>query len=936
MLALFIVTGSYAEDKTSTLEFTAACNGSGTSDDDIEWTVTSDAEESVFGGKGIHYGTGSAAVSYLQLATSGIEGTISKIVVNASGASGTTAKLNVTVGGNSFGSEQSLTSTTAAYTFEGTASGEIIVRLSQTSAKKALYVKSIAVTYSTETQTGTEDPQNSFSVTEDNATIGVEYTMPAFTTSSDGRKSYTSSNTDVATINSNGEFTLKKAGTTTITVTTAQTASYAAGSASYELTVNKGTPELSFASETFTVYLGTNQYGPALNNPGDGATSYSISDESIATIQANGYIQPKLKGTAIVTVTTDETDAWFSATASYTLKVEEAFSIDAIGTYELVTDASTLKEYDQILISYIPSSTEGHVFGPQQPNNFKATGLIYGAISSDKSTFQVTGEEHQDFPVTAAILEGSSSGWYFHTSEGYLYAAGNNSSNFLKTTQTINDNAKALITIEDNGNAAVVFQGSYDNRYLRYNSQSLLFSCYGSSNNQKPVQLYRKIDTQTLPKVPISFDESLVEITYGDNYDKQKATVDGFSGDLVYTSSDESVVKFHGNYVIDILKPGTVTITATAPATETTSESSATYTLKIYEPADAVEGAAEALSEDFHSCSGTNVNFGGSSGFANVPADLGWETSYCQAGPEYLKLGNSSNAGVATSPAFSVVGEAPLSFKIAPWIANNATEEAEVTVSLTNATFINGESTIELNTKDLTQRAFTSFDQYKIVGNSEAVQITFSAKGGYDRYFLDDVVVGGGAQPAHEINLTFSSAGYLTWVATADIDFEHTDGVTAYKITEATPKKITMVEVNQVAKGEAVMLKGSGTVTLTRTTGVEAFTDNKMLACADGSVTGNGVDGVTNTDVYVLGTGKNGLGFYMLKGTLQAGKGYLIVSESAGSAKQNFIAFEETTGVKTVEVNGDADNAIYNLQGIRVANPQKGIYVKNGKKYVIK
>ena len=93
---------------------------------------------------------------------------------------------------------------------------------------------------------------------------------------------------------------------------------------------------------------------------------------------------------------------------------------------------------------------------------------------------------------------------------------------------------------------------------------------------------------------------------------------------------------------------------------------------------------------------------------------------------------------------------------------------------------------------------------------------------------------------------------------------------------------------------------------------------------------------MTNTDVYVLGNGKNGLGFYMLKGTLQAGKGYLQVSESAGSAKQNFIAFEETTGVKAIEVNGNADNAIYNLQGVRVANPQKGIYVKNGKKYVIK
>ena len=146
-----------------------------------------------------------------------------------------------------------------------------------------------------------------------------------------------------------------------------------------------------------------------------------------------------------------------------------------------------------------------------------------------------------------------------------------------------------------------------------------------------------------------------------------------------------------------------------------------------------------------------------------------------------------------------------------------------------------------------------------------------------------------------------------------------------------------MEEVDKVPAGAAVMLKGSGTKTLKRTTEeVADLSDNKMFACKDGSVTGNGVNGVTNTDVYVLGNGKSGLGFYMLKGTLQAGKGYLQVSEGTGNAKPNFISFEETTGVKTVVINKDSDGEVYNLQGIRVALPQKGIYVKNGKKYVIK
>ena len=136
-------------DETSTLTFNSACGGSGTANDDAVWTVSSDASESQYeSNRGIHYGTSSAAVSFLQLTTSDIPGTITEITVNASGASGTSAKLNVTVGGEAFGSQQSLTSTANNYTFQGSASGEITVRLSQTSTTKALYVKKIEVTYS--------------------------------------------------------------------------------------------------------------------------------------------------------------------------------------------------------------------------------------------------------------------------------------------------------------------------------------------------------------------------------------------------------------------------------------------------------------------------------------------------------------------------------------------------------------------------------------------------------------------------------------------------------------------------------------------------------------------------------------------------------------------------------------------------------------------
>ena len=71
--------GVWAEEKTSTLTFTDECGGTGTADDGVVWTVTSDGAESTYGEtSGIHYGTDNAEVQYVELSTSGISGTISK------------------------------------------------------------------------------------------------------------------------------------------------------------------------------------------------------------------------------------------------------------------------------------------------------------------------------------------------------------------------------------------------------------------------------------------------------------------------------------------------------------------------------------------------------------------------------------------------------------------------------------------------------------------------------------------------------------------------------------------------------------------------------------------------------------------------------------------------------------------------------------------
>ena len=82
LFAAVLFAGSMLAE-TSSLVFTAACGGTGTADDGAVWTVTSDGAESNFDAtSGIHYGTNKAAVTYLQLSTSDIDGAITKVVVN--------------------------------------------------------------------------------------------------------------------------------------------------------------------------------------------------------------------------------------------------------------------------------------------------------------------------------------------------------------------------------------------------------------------------------------------------------------------------------------------------------------------------------------------------------------------------------------------------------------------------------------------------------------------------------------------------------------------------------------------------------------------------------------------------------------------------------------------------------------------------------------
>ena len=91
-------------------------------------------------------------------------------------------------------------------------------------------------------------------------------------------------------------------------------------------------------------------------------------------------------------------------------------------------------------------------------------------------------------------------------------------------------------------------------------------------------------------------------------------------------------------------------------------------------------------------------------------------------------------------------------------------------------------------------------------------------------------------------------------------------------------------------------------------------------------------------DHYVLSGGSS---FVWVKdaGVLSAGKCWIeLIPTSAAHARRLSIVHEgETTGISTVKTTVDTkDAAVYDLQGRRVMQPTKGLFIVNGKKVVIK
>lgn len=509
----------------------------------------------------------------------------------------------------------------------------------------------------------------------------------------------------------------------------------------------------------------------------------------------------------------------------------------------------------------------------------------------------------------------------------------------------------------------------------------LTFDCLASANG------FVQVD-----QVDYYIDDSKTStnVSFGSNSNKTftftEGKLEGFSaptatetnnveGTIKYSSNNESAVKVDASTgALSFPGYGEATITATFTPTDADTYAESKDSYKVVNKADLGDFV---FYESFDKCNGKGGNGGTFNGTASnsvVSENKGWIFSNESGANKCIKLGTKNTGGSATTPAINLSGKGILTFKIASWEGDGS----KVTISVDNGSLsYNGKNATSFDVSP-TDNEWNDINM--TITATGAVKIKFSSSGAKNRFFLDEVMVKEITTPAVEpLTLNESATNTIEAKSGVNVTLKRTMvkgewnticlpfSVTEDKAKAAFGNDVKIVELDEYATVDHNVLSFKAS------TGIVAATPYliKPSAVAD-EYTFENVDitdkaagysmtknadiafkGIYNTvditsdvvdakfgDTYYaafLGAGnkiyKAGTG--MTKGF----RAYFAIPKSASASALRVVIDGTATSIKNIDSEVVESNApVYNLQGQRVDgnNLTPGIYVKAGKKFVVK
>lgn len=183
---------------------------------------------------------------------------------------------------------------------------------------------------------------------------------------------------------------------------------------------------------------------------------------------------------------------------------------------------------------------------------------------------------------------------------------------------------------------------------------------------------------------------------------------------------------------------------------------------------------------------------------------------------------------------------------------------------------------------------------------------------------------------------TIGSTGWSTFVCGAPLDFTGISGVKAYIVTGHSGNAITTTQmIGTVPANTPLLLEGTTTAIPVAASSLTDVSANLLKAGTGAAVSKE--DGKTK---YVLSAKEGNAVFKKINATdatVPAGKAYLEFAEEILAPELDIVFNGDVTGISATLVNNEKVNSeVYDLQGRKVMNPAKGLYIVNGRKVIIK
>lgn len=657
----------------------------------------------------------------------------------------------------------------------------------------------------------------------------------------------------------------------------------------------KANPELSFDVTAVEVNLGE-EFNAPLNNPHDLSVTYSSSDESVATVDNSGSVSILAAGTTTITASFAGNDEYNEGSASYTLTVVDP---NAPGTENNPYTVAQAIEYINTLGSST-SPNEVYVSGiisqvDSYNSNYKS--ITYwisddGTTSNQMEVYGGKGMNNADFASVDDLQVGD-----IVIVKGYVKTY-NGTPEFDKNNQLVSHsrptNTDPVITLtpstinvdaeEHNGTIAISLENLTVEDKAEFGVQYY--------NGNEPVEEIDWITVEVAEQDPQVGEGFVVSYTVAANEGPDrtatfKVYVEGGEDDVwsnpvtITQAAAPGIVDNYELFTGDLVE-GDYLIVYDGKAMNTTVTNDRLQYTEVTPTDDVI----------------TTDN-----------AAIVWHIA--KSG-EYWTIYNADEDAYAASTGAK---------NKAQMLADGTNDKALWTVSGTETyEFVNKQNAANSVNANLRNNGTYGFACYA-TGTGGALSLYKKVE----------------ATPEY-VTVSISSAGLATFCSENALDFTGIEEVYAYKVS-VNEKQISYTRVYQVPAETGVVLRSlSGDAISVEVPVIESadeIADNALVAVLEAieSLPTDG-DGCTN---YILNNlPSKGVGFYKANNQpVGAGKAYLQVE---GTLSKDFIGFADgvATGIETIDNGWAVGNEIYDLQGRKVMNPTKGIFIQNGRKVVIK